>query len=57
MAKAAQVLGSLEAAEAWLLIPAVGLDGQRPADLLATPAGAKAVEEHLDEIERDGDKP
>jgi putative toxin-antitoxin system antitoxin component (TIGR02293 family) len=31
--------------------PAIGLDQRRPIDLLATPAGAKIVEDFLDRLE------
>jgi Uncharacterized conserved protein len=55
LSKAVEVLGSREAVEAWLVLPAIGLDGQRPGDLLATPAGAHAVEALLDEIKRGDD--
>lgn len=47
LARAAQVMGSQEEAEAWLDKPALGLDGARPIDLMTTPAGAKLVDEHL----------
>ena len=41
--QATDLLGSQEAAELWLLAPAMGLDNRRPIDLLATSAGAEAV--------------
>lgn len=45
--RATDVLGSQRAAELWLLAPAMGLDNRRPIDLLATSAGAEAVENLL----------
>lgn len=51
LTKAAEVLGSQEEAERWLERPAISLNQRRPIDLLATPAGLKIVEEHLDRIE------
>ena len=47
LAKATDVLGSQEEAEQWLERPALGLDGRRPIDLLATAAGAEMVESLL----------
>jgi uncharacterized protein (DUF2384 family) len=51
LARAIAVLGSQEEAEEWLERPATGLDQRRPIDLLATPAGAKIVEDHLERLE------
>lgn len=51
LATATEVLGSQEEAELWLERPATGLDGRRPLDLLATPAGVELVEEFLHRIE------
>jgi len=50
LAKSTQVLGSQEEAEQWLERPAVGLDGRRPIDLLATPAGVELVEDFLERL-------
>jgi putative toxin-antitoxin system antitoxin component (TIGR02293 family) len=50
-ATAMRVLGSLGAAEAWLSQPAIGLDNQRPIDLLATIAGVEIVEDYLERLE------
>ncbi len=47
VAKAGMVLGSREAAESWLLRPAMGLDQQRPLDLLQTELGFLTVEDYL----------
>jgi putative toxin-antitoxin system antitoxin component (TIGR02293 family) len=47
LSQATRVLGSQEAAEQWLERPAIGLDQQRPIDLLATPAGVDLVETYL----------
>jgi putative toxin-antitoxin system antitoxin component (TIGR02293 family) len=43
LAKATDVFGSQEAAETWLSEPAMGLNRQRPIELLATPAGTELV--------------
>jgi putative toxin-antitoxin system antitoxin component (TIGR02293 family) len=51
LAKATAVLGSQQDAEQWLERPAVGLDQRRPIDLLATPAGARLVEDFLTRVE------
>jgi putative toxin-antitoxin system antitoxin component (TIGR02293 family) len=51
LAKAIKVFGSREAAEGWLQRPAVGLNGQRPIDLLTTVAGAELVENFLGRLE------
>ena len=44
VALATSVIGSAEAAAAWMQHPQVGLGGQRPTDLLSTAAGAQLVE-------------
>lgn len=51
LAKATTIFGSQEEAEAWLERPALGLDSNRPIDLLSTPAGVEIVESHLERIE------
>lgn len=51
VAKASAVLGSRAAAVQWLSAPAMGLEQQKPIDLLATPVGTQLVEELLDRIE------
>ena len=51
LARATMVLGSREEAEHWLERPAIGLNQQRPIDLLTTPAGVWLVEEFLARIE------
>lgn len=51
VAKATLVLDTREAAVQWLTSPAMGLDQQKPVDLLATPVGTQLVEELLDRIE------
>jgi putative toxin-antitoxin system antitoxin component (TIGR02293 family) len=51
LAKATAVLGSQQDAEQWLERPAIGLEQRRPIDLLATPAGAKIVEDFLTRVE------
>ncbi|MFV0334249.1 MAG: antitoxin Xre/MbcA/ParS toxin-binding domain-containing protein [Tropicimonas sp.] len=51
IAQATDVIGSQEAAEAWMLAPAIGLDNRRPIDLLASAAGAEAVENYLTRLE------
>ena len=47
---AAEVLGSIEEAEQFMERPAIGLDQNRPIDLLATPAGVEMVETYLQRI-------
>lgn len=44
---ATEVLGSQHEAEEFLERPAIGLDQNRPIDLLATPAGIELVETYL----------
>jgi putative toxin-antitoxin system antitoxin component (TIGR02293 family) len=51
LAKATDVFGSQEEAEAWLSRPAMGLNRQRPIDLLATPAGVELVEKFLTRLD------
>lgn len=51
LAKAAAVLGSQSDAEAWMLQPALGLEGRRPIDLLATAAGSDLVREYLERLD------
>lgn len=51
LSKASAVLGDLRAAEAWMQQPALGLEGHRPLDLLATPKGTELVEQLLDRME------
>lgn len=51
LARATDVFGSQADAETWLDRPAMGLDQNRPIDLLATPAGVELVEEHLTRLE------
>lgn len=48
---AAKVLGSPALADRWLQLPAIALDGRRPADLLATEQGTQSVRELLMRIE------
>lgn len=50
-AHAIDVMGSEEAAEAWMNRPAIGLSNRKPVDLLATSAGVEAVEEYLTRLE------
>jgi putative toxin-antitoxin system antitoxin component (TIGR02293 family) len=51
LAKASATLGSQEDAENWLKSPAIGLNRQRPIDLLASRAGAEMVENFLNQLE------
>jgi putative toxin-antitoxin system antitoxin component (TIGR02293 family) len=44
VAAATSVFGSRDAAEQWLVRPALALDRRRPIDLLTTPAGVSLVE-------------
>jgi putative toxin-antitoxin system antitoxin component (TIGR02293 family) len=50
-AKAIDVLGSSEDAQRFLEEPALALDGNRPIDLLSTPAGAELVQRHLTRLD------
>jgi putative toxin-antitoxin system antitoxin component (TIGR02293 family) len=47
LAQASEVFGSQEDAEQWLERPAIGLDNNRPLDLLDTPAGVEMIEDLL----------
>lgn len=51
VAKASEILGSQDAAEAWMDTPAMALDQRRPIDLMATTAGAALVEALLDRLD------
>lgn len=51
LAKAAEIFGSNEDAELWMSKPAMGLDGQRPIDLLQTVQGAELVNDFLGRLE------
>jgi putative toxin-antitoxin system antitoxin component (TIGR02293 family) len=51
LAKAMLVFGDKQSAEKWLIRPALGLDGQRPIDLLETETGRELVDEYLDRME------
>lgn len=50
-AHAIAVMGSSDAAEAWMQRPAIGLDNRKPLDLLATSVGAEAVSDYLTRLE------
>jgi len=50
LAKAEDVLGTREAALEWLRKKAVGLEGNRPLDLMETPQGAEIVKTLLDRM-------
>jgi putative toxin-antitoxin system antitoxin component (TIGR02293 family) len=47
LALATRVFGSRDDAEKWLITPAVGLNGERPIDLLTTAPGTRLVESYL----------
>jgi putative toxin-antitoxin system antitoxin component (TIGR02293 family) len=51
LAKATDVFGGKEQAEAWMSKAAMGLDGQRPIDLLQTIQGAEVVNDFLTRLE------
>lgn len=51
LAKATEIFGSQDEAEQWLERPALGLNNNRPIDLLSTLAGVELVEAHLERIE------
>jgi len=50
-AKATEIFGGKEDAELWMSKPAMGLDGQRPIDLLQTVQGAELVNDFLSRLE------
>lgn len=51
LGRATALLGSQAEAEGWLERPAMALDQRRPIDLLSTPVGVEAVEDHLTRLE------
>ena len=51
-AKATEVMGSEAAAMAWMNEPCIGLDKEKPVDLVKTAAGAAAVKAYLNQIEQ-----
>jgi putative toxin-antitoxin system antitoxin component (TIGR02293 family) len=51
LAKASYAFGGVEAAQHWLIKPAVGLNGQRPIDMLRTLQGAEVVDDFLVRLE------
>jgi putative toxin-antitoxin system antitoxin component (TIGR02293 family) len=50
LANAVSVFGTEEAAKHWMARPAMGVNQQRPIDLLATPAGVEMVETFLERL-------
>ena len=51
LGRAIELFGTQAEAEQWLEQPAMALDQRRPIDLLSTPAGVEAVEDHLTRLE------
>lgn len=51
LAKAAEIFGGKEEAERWMSKPAMGLDDQRPIELLQTVQGAELVNDFLGRLE------
>lgn len=51
LARATETFGGKEEAERWMSKPAMGLDGQRPIDLLQTVQGAELVNDFLTRLE------
>ena len=51
LARAAVIFGGQEEAERWFDTPAMGLDQQKPIDLIATQVGAQLVDEFLGRLE------
>ena len=51
LAKATEIFNGKEAAERWMSKPVMGLDGQRPIDLLQTVQGAELVNDFLTRLE------
>jgi putative toxin-antitoxin system antitoxin component (TIGR02293 family) len=51
LAKASEVFGGKDKAEEWMSKPAMGLDGQRPLEMLKTAQGATLVKDFLTRLE------
>lgn len=51
LAKATDIFGTKDEAERWMSRPAMGLDGQRPIDLLQTVQGTELVNDFLVRLE------
>lgn len=51
VSRASDVLGSQQAAEEWLVTPAIGLENHRPIDLLSTLPGIDIVETYLERMD------
>jgi putative toxin-antitoxin system antitoxin component (TIGR02293 family) len=51
LGRVTELLGTQAEAEAWLERPAMALDQRKPIDLLSTPAGVEALEDHLGRLE------
>jgi putative toxin-antitoxin system antitoxin component (TIGR02293 family) len=51
LAKATEIFGTKDEAERWMSRPAMGLDGQRPIDLLQTVQGTELVNDFLVRLE------
>jgi putative toxin-antitoxin system antitoxin component (TIGR02293 family) len=51
LSRATEVLGSKDAAERWLAMPALALGSRRPIDMMETNAGAEAVRTLLEQLE------
>lgn len=51
LTKASEVFGSQQKAERWLETPATGLNREMPIALLATPEGAKIVDDYLTRLD------
>ncbi|MDT4815545.1 putative toxin-antitoxin system antitoxin component [compost metagenome] len=49
--RAERVLGGRKKAERWMLVPALGLEGRRPVDLLSNPDDLELLETFLVRIE------
>ena len=50
-AKAIEVMGSEDAADAWLHEPALALDGRRPVEMMESEEEIKDVEDHLSRMD------
>jgi putative toxin-antitoxin system antitoxin component (TIGR02293 family) len=51
LARATNIFGGKEAAQRWMANPAMGLNQQRPVDLLQTAQGAELVNDFLIRLE------
>jgi putative toxin-antitoxin system antitoxin component (TIGR02293 family) len=51
LARVVEILGPKEEADTWFTKPAIGLDGNRPIDFVATTNGLELLEQYLTRME------